>query len=113
RPHAERGVIASTLRAAAQERIKPAAVARKSAGYREPVRMAAPEVRVVAVRPRTVLLVLGIAVAVGLALVLVLLAWHVLTWILIAALLAAALNPAVEAFERRGLGRPYAASLVF
>jgi len=75
--------------------------------------MAAPEVRVVAVRPRTVLLVLGIAVAVGLALVLVLLAWHVLTWILIAALLAAALNPAVEAFERRGLGRPYAASLVF
>jgi len=75
--------------------------------------MAAPEVRVVAVRPRTVLLVLGIAVAVGLVLVLVLLAWHVLTWILIAALLAAALNPAVEAFERRGLGRPYAASLVF
>ena len=33
------------------------------------------------------------------------LAWHVLSWILIAILLAAALNPAVEAFERRGLGR--------
>jgi predicted PurR-regulated permease PerM len=75
--------------------------------------MATPEVRVVAVRPRTVFLVLGVAVLVGLALVLVLLAWHVLTWILIAALLAAALNPAVEAFERRGLSRPYAAALVF
>jgi predicted PurR-regulated permease PerM len=75
--------------------------------------MAAPEVRVVAVRPRTVFLVLGIAVLVGLALFLLLLAWHVLTWILIAALLAAALNPAVEALERRGLKRPYAASVVF
>jgi predicted PurR-regulated permease PerM len=75
--------------------------------------MAAPEVRVVTVRPRTIFLVLGIAVLVGLALVLVLLAWHVLTWILIAALLAAALNPAVEAFERRGLRRGYAAGIVF
>ncbi len=75
--------------------------------------MAAPEVRIVAVRPRTIFLVLGIAVLVGLALVLVLLAWHVLTWILIAALLAAALNPAVEAFERRGLRRGYAAAIVF
>jgi predicted PurR-regulated permease PerM len=75
--------------------------------------MATPEVRVVTVRPRTILLVLGIAVLVGLGLVLVFLAWHVLTWILIAALLAAALNPAVEAFERRGMRRGYAASLVF
>jgi predicted PurR-regulated permease PerM len=75
--------------------------------------MAAPEVRVVAVRPKTVFLVLGIAVLVGLALLLVLLAWTVLTWILIAALLAVALNPAVEAFERRGLKRGYAASIVF
>jgi predicted PurR-regulated permease PerM len=75
--------------------------------------MAAPEVRVVAVRPRTIFLVLGISVLVGLALFLVLQAWHVLTWILIAALLAAALNPAVEAFERRGLARGYAAAIVF
>jgi predicted PurR-regulated permease PerM len=37
----------------------------------------------------------------------------VLTWILIAGVLAAALNPAVEAFERRGLRRGWAASLVF
>ena len=75
--------------------------------------MAAPEVRVVAVRPRTIFVVLGIAVLVGLGLFLVLQAWHVLTWILIAALLAAALNPAVEAIERRGLTRLPAASIVF
>jgi predicted PurR-regulated permease PerM len=75
--------------------------------------MSAPEVRVVTVRPRTVLVVLGITVLVGLFLLLGYLAWHVLTWILIAILLAAALNPAVEAFERRGLGRVWAASLVF
>jgi predicted PurR-regulated permease PerM len=73
----------------------------------------APESRVVVVRPRTILVVLGIAVLVGLALTLVYLAWHVLTWILIAVLLAAALNPAVEAFERRGLGRALAATVVF
>ena len=75
--------------------------------------MAAPEVRIVAVRPRTILVVLGISVLVGLGLVLVLQAWHVLTWILIAALLAAALNPAVEAFERRGLARLPTVSIVF
>lgn len=75
--------------------------------------MATPEVRVVAVRPRTVFLVLGIAVLVGLALALVYLAWRPLTWIIVAMLLAAALNPAVEAIERRGLARPWAATVVF
>jgi predicted PurR-regulated permease PerM len=75
--------------------------------------MATPEVRVVAVRPRTVFLVLGIAVLFGLVLLLGYLAWHVLSWILIAILLAAALNPAVEWFEQRGLGRGWAATLVF
>lgn len=64
-------------------------------------------------RPRTVLLVLGSATLVVLALTLVYLAWQVLTWILIAGLLAAALNPAVEALERRRLGRAWAATLVF
>jgi predicted PurR-regulated permease PerM len=67
----------------------------------------------VAVRPRTILLVLGMTVLVGLALALVYLAWRPLTWILIATLLAAALNPAVEAIERRGLGRAWAATVVF
>jgi predicted PurR-regulated permease PerM len=76
-------------------------------------RMSAPDARVITVRPRTVLVVLGITVLVGVVLVLGYLAWHVLTWILIAILLAAALNPAVEAVERRGLGRGWAASLVF
>jgi predicted PurR-regulated permease PerM len=57
--------------------------------------------------------VLGITVLVGIVLLLGYLAWHVLTWILIAILLAAALNPAVEAFERRGLSRVWAASVVF
>ena len=75
--------------------------------------MSTPEVRVIAVRPRTVLVVLGITVLVGCVLLLGYLAWHVLTWILIAVLLAAALNPAVEAFERRGMTRVAAASLVF
>src|SRR3970282_199772 len=75
--------------------------------------MSTPEVRVVSVRPRTILLALGITVLVGLALALVYLAWRPLTWILIASLLAAALNPAVEAIERRGLRRGWAASVVF
>ena len=75
--------------------------------------MATPEERVVAVRPRTVFLVLGISVLVGLALALVYLAWRPLTWIIVAMLLAAALNPAVEAIERRGLTRPWAATVVF
>ncbi len=75
--------------------------------------MSTPEVRVVTVRPRTILLGLGMAVLVGLVLLLTYLAWRVLTWILIAMLLAVALNPAVEAFERRGLRRGWAATLVF
>jgi predicted PurR-regulated permease PerM len=72
-----------------------------------------PELRVVAIRPRTVFVILGIAILVGAALMLVYLAWHVLTWILIAIILAAALNPAVEFFERRGLQRGWATALVF
>jgi predicted PurR-regulated permease PerM len=75
--------------------------------------MATPEVRVIAVRPRTVVVVLAIAVVFGLVLLLSYLAWHVLSWILIAVLLAAALNPAVEWFEQRGLTRGWAATLVF
>jgi predicted PurR-regulated permease PerM len=75
--------------------------------------MSTPEVRVVTVRPRTVLVVLGITVLVGVVLLLGYRALHVLTWIVIAALLAAALNPAVEALERRGLRRGWAATIVF
>jgi predicted PurR-regulated permease PerM len=75
--------------------------------------MATPEVRVVTVRPRTVLAVLGITALVVGVLLLGYLAWHVLTWIVIATFLAAALNPAVEAFERRGMPRGLAATVVF
>jgi predicted PurR-regulated permease PerM len=75
--------------------------------------MATPEARVVKLRPQTVFLVIGLTVLVGFALLLVYLAWNVLTWILIALFLAIALNPAVEYFERRGMKRHWAASLVF
>jgi predicted PurR-regulated permease PerM len=75
--------------------------------------MATPEARVVKLRPQTVFLVIGLTVLVGLALLLVYLAWNVLSWIIVAIFLAVALNPAVEALERRGLRRPLAASVVF
>ncbi len=75
--------------------------------------MAMPREYVVTIRPRTVLLVLAISILVGLLLLLIYFAWHVVTWILLAALLAAALNPAVEALERRGLNRGRAATVVF
>src|SRR5919109_1376661 len=73
---------------------------------------AAPE-RVVYIRPRTILIVLGILLATLALLALVYLAWHIITWILIAVFLALALNPAVEFFERRGLRRGYSTAIVF
>ena len=75
--------------------------------------MAGPEVRVVTVRPSTVLTVLGITALVAAVFLVGFLAWHVLSWILIAMFLAAALNPAVVMFEQRGMRRGAAASLVF
>ena len=72
----------------------------------------APE-RVVMVRPRTIFVVLGITLLVFFALSFVYLAWHVITWILIALFLALALNPAVEFFERKGIRRGLAAAVVF
>src|SRR2546423_3471483 len=74
--------------------------------------MAAPE-RIVLFRPRTILIVLGVTMLVAGALAVVFLAWHVITWILVAVFLAAALNPAVEFVERRGLRRGWASGLVF
>ena len=69
--------------------------------------------RVVYIRPRTVLVVLGILLATLALLTLVYLAWHIITWILIAVFLALALDPAVDFFERRGLRRGYATGIVF
>ena len=69
--------------------------------------------RVVYIRPRTILQVLGIVLATLAIIAFVYLAWHIVTWILVAAFLALALNPAVEHIERRGLKRGYAAAIVF
>jgi predicted PurR-regulated permease PerM len=74
--------------------------------------MAAAQERVVYVRPRTILVVLGILLATLGILAFIYLAWHVITWILIAVFLALALNPAVEFFERHGLRRGYSTALV-
>ena len=75
--------------------------------------MAEVQERVVTFRPRTILVVLGVTLLFVGLLTLVYLAWHVITWILIAVFLAAALNPAVEFLQRRGLGRGVASGLVF
>jgi predicted PurR-regulated permease PerM len=69
--------------------------------------------RVVYIRPRTVLVVLGILLATLGILAFVYLAWHIITWILIAVFLALALNPAVEFFQRHGLRRGYSTAIVF
>ena len=69
--------------------------------------------RVVTFRPRTVLMVLGVLLAVVAALGFILLAQKGLTIIAIALFLALALNPAVEFFERRGLGRGLAVATVY
>jgi predicted PurR-regulated permease PerM len=74
--------------------------------------MAAAQERVVYVRPRTILIVLGILLATLGIIAFVYLAWHTITWILIAVFLALALNPAVEFFERHGLRRGYSTGLV-
>lgn len=74
--------------------------------------MDAPE-RVVSFRPRTIVLVLGITLLTAGFIQLFLLAWHVITWILIAVFLALALNPAVEFFRRKGVRRGIASAIVF
>jgi predicted PurR-regulated permease PerM len=65
------------------------------------------------VRPRSVLIVLGITLGTLLVLSLGYLAWRAITWILIAAFLAMALNPLVEWVQRRGLSRGMASTAVF
>ena len=59
--------------------------------------------RIVHFRPRTIFAVLGILLAVGVVLYVLYVARHVLSWLLIALFLALALNPAVEALQRRGV----------
>ena len=71
------------------------------------------EERLVYFRPRAILIVLGILVVAAALVAFVYLAWHVITWILIALFLSLALNPAVEFFERHGLRRGLASFIVF
>jgi predicted PurR-regulated permease PerM len=71
------------------------------------------EERIVYFRPRAVLVVLGIILSATAMIAFLFLAWHVITWILIALFLSLALNPAVEFFERHGLRRGWASLLVF
>ena len=72
---------------------------------------AAPE-RIVVVRPRTVVTVAGVLVSLACALAVVWTARHVLTWILVAAFVAVAMDPAVTALQRRGIKRRGAAAAV-
>jgi predicted PurR-regulated permease PerM len=71
------------------------------------------EERLVYFRPRAILIVLGIIVAAAAIITFLYLAWHVITWILIALFLSLALNPAVVFFEQRGLKRGWASFIVF
>jgi predicted PurR-regulated permease PerM len=71
---------------------------------------AVPEERVVILRPRTVLAVIGIVLAVATLLAVIWISRQVLTWVLVALFLALALNPAVEFFQRQGLARRGAAT---
>ena len=61
--------------------------------------------RLVRVRPRVVLVVLGVLLAAGVGLWVLWIARQVVTWILISMFLALALNPAVAALQRRGVRR--------
>ena len=69
------------------------------------------EERIVRIRPTTVLAVLGITFGFLLLLYVTWISRQVLTWIIVAIFLTLALNPAVEAFERRGLRRGIATAI--
>ena len=69
------------------------------------------EERIVRIRPTTVLAVLGITSGFLFLLYITWISRQVLTWIIVAIFLTLALNPAVEAFERRGLRRGIATAL--
>ncbi len=70
--------------------------------------------RVVDLRPRTVLRVVGIVIAVALALEVIWVARHVLAWVVISLFLALALDPLVGWIQRRGrIGRAPAIALAY
>jgi predicted PurR-regulated permease PerM len=67
------------------------------------------EERVVTFRPRTILTSAAVLLALAIAILVVWVARQAIVWVLIAVFLALALNPAVEALQRRGLRRRGAA----
>jgi predicted PurR-regulated permease PerM len=69
--------------------------------------------RVVTVRPRTVLAVIGIILGVAIVLEVIWISRQVLTWMIVALFLTLALNPLVDALQRRGLRRGLAAGVAF
>src|SRR3954454_11118109 len=69
--------------------------------------------RVVLFRPRTVLQVVGVLLGVACGLWVLWTARQVITWILVAAFLALALNPAVDLLHRRGVRRGVSAGLIY
>jgi predicted PurR-regulated permease PerM len=70
--------------------------------------------RIVSLRPRAVLSVLGVLLAAAVVLEIVWIARTVLTWVLVAVFLALAINPAVEWLRRRGgMGRGKAVALIY
>jgi predicted PurR-regulated permease PerM len=71
------------------------------------------EERVIRFRPRTILIVIGIALAIVIGLQILWSARQVLSWIVIAAFLALALNPLVTLIQRRVRRRAVAAGLAF
>ena len=71
-----------------------------------------PPVRV-ALSPKSILVWVAVSAGAVLALMFVYLALDAITWVLVAAFLAMALNPAVGALETRGVGRGRAAAIVF
>ena len=89
------------------------AVRSGGSGFRRGRTTATIEERIVYFRPRAILVVLGIILSATAIIAFLFLAWHVITWILIALFLAIALNPAVEFLVRRGLRRSLASVLVF
>jgi predicted PurR-regulated permease PerM len=68
------------------------------------------EERLVSIRPRTVLLVVGLLLGIALALWVVWVARQVIAWVLVASFLAMALDPAVRALQRRGIRHRLAAA---
>ena len=68
--------------------------------------------REVLVRPRTLMVVAATALGVALGVWVMLAAWQVITWIVIAIVLAIALMPAVDLLERRGLSNGAAVAAV-